>query len=755
MKKILFILLSLTAFYSCIKTPEMAAPYLEVNQDYIAVPSFSTECRISLESNTQWKLSVSEDWVETTLTSGVGNAALTFSVKDNEGEKRSCKLIIDDLLSKVSREIRIEQNGTKGPEYVSVASLRALEPASGSYSVTGGRLSAIVLTNYSSANYSSGQMAVGDSFSEAGSGINVKTPDGYVAYKQGSELDIDLAGATLSRQSGILTLELSSKPVQTPTSTVSITPCDVTFTQLMSGDYESMFVRVSNYQVTEDYIGGTFVRCPVLENEQGEHVRVSVREDASFSSTLYNRGKGSICGIAAPAVSAMPVLEPTREDDADLSRLRFGAPGVEQLPYVFSFLTYQDMDACPKYLKYYEQHYNPVTKLVQGIVAEDEDESVAATLELTCFGEDETKIANQRTSYWSESAGHDNIVCSGFVSQNCKTTPTAECGWWWSVPLKMTLPPRINISFGLAGTNYALREWLLSWSKDKHTWHPAESSVTIDMSRSEGPFYLYYTVPLVLTEPFSSGDVLYIKLCPQGDRAVVGSTGQDGHGSSCTVNLHSALVISEESEQRTKAPSDAFYFQPFDKLTAGMDYFYGDKLAAMLNYSGSEYAAWTEAKKPLLDFDTKDVYERPGYAQIGFVNEEKGGSRSSYKNYPGILVLPVLGEGGSFRLTFKAARYRNACVDRPGNRGSVPDIVHPDISKGVVRLFPEDTQAYFEETKTSIAQFSGMPYDKFRTYSLTIKGATPDTKIAFTSVPQSPEDMTRWFIDDITLYKDN
>ena len=755
MKKIILILIPVIALLSCTKVPEMASPYIEVNQDYVVVPSFSTACRISLESNTQWRLSVSENWVDATVTSGVGNASLSFTIHDNDGESRTCHVTINDLLSKVSRRIRIEQNGTKGTEYITIASLRAMEPASGVYPITGGRLSAIVLTDYSSANYPAGEMAIGDSFSDALSAINVKTPDGDVAYRQGSELDIDLSGAILSRKDGVLTLDLPSKPQQTLTSTVSISPCDVTFSQLMSGDYESMFVRVSNYQVTEEYIGGSFVRCPVLENEQNEHVKISVRENASFSSALYNRGKGSICGIAALPESGMPVLEPTKENDAELTRLRFGAPGVEELPYVFSFLTYQDVDACPKYLKYYEQHYNPVTKLVQGLVAEDEDESVAATLELTCFGEDETKIANQRTSYWSESAGHDNVVCSGFVSQNCKTTPTAECGWWWSVPLKMTLPSKINVTFGLAGTNYSLREWLLSWSKDKKNWHAADNSVIIDMSRSEGPFYLYYTVPLTLTETFNSGDVFYVKICPQGDRAVIGSTGQDGHGSSCTVNLHSALVISEESEQRTKTPSGAFYFQPFDKLTVGMDYFYGEKLAAMLNYSGEEYAAWTPDKSALLDADTKDVYERPGYAQIGFVNEERGGSRSSYKNYPGTLVLPALGEGGNYKLTFKAARYRNACVDRPGNRGSVPDIVHPDISKGVVRLLPEDTEAYFEETNSSIAQFSGMPYDKFRLFTLTVKGATPDTKIAFTSVPQSTEDMTRWFIDDITLYKDN
>ena len=752
MKKYIILFLSALALCSCAKGPEMPAPYVEVNQDYIVVPSFSIAYGITVESNTQWKLSVPESWVSASVTSGAGNADLVFSVQDNMGGARSCVVELSDLKSKVVKPIRIDQNGTNGPEYLPVATIRQME-TSGPHTLASGRLKAFVLSNYSEANYANGQMALGDSFTAPSSGINVLSADGYVAFEQGCEVDVDLKGAVLSRQDGVLTLALASRPQQTRTSTVSLVPCDVSYSQMQSGNYESMYVRIKNFQVLEEYVGGTYVRSPVLEDESDNHVRLAVREDASFSAAFYNRGKGDISGIARPLAGGMPVLEPTREDDAPFSRLRFGAPGVEELPYVFSFLTWQDLDGCPKYLIYHELTYNPATKLVQGVVAEDEDESVAATLELTAYGEDETKINGQKTWYWSEYAGHDNVMCTGFVSQDCKTTPTAECGWWWNVPLKTSLPAKINVSFGLAGTNYALREWLLSWSKDKRTWHPAESSVFIELSRTDGAYYLYYTVPLTLTESFNSGDTFYVKLCPQGSQGCNGGMGLDGHGSSCQINLHSALVISEEVEQRTKVPANAYYFEPFDRLTAGMDYFYGEKLAAMLNYSGGEYSEWTPAKKMLLDMDTRDVYERPGYAQIGFVNEERGGSRTEYRNYPGTLILPELGEGGDFTLSFKAARYRNACVDRPGNRVAVPDIVHPDISKGVVRLLPEDTEAVFEETKSATAQFSGMPYDKFKTYTLTIKGATAGTKIAFTSVAATSEDMTRWFIDDITLVK--
>lgn len=752
MKKYIYFIVALLALAACKKGPEMPMAYIEVDKDYIVVPSFSVNYAISVESNTQWKLSSSATWVTCSVSSGAGNSDLSFSIQDNLGDPRSCVLELVDNVSSLRKEIRIEQNGKNGPDYMPVSTIRKMEATSGSYTFNSGKLKAFVLSNYEAANYKAGQMAVGDSFTAPLSGINIKSCDGFVAYEQGSEVDIDLKGAILSRVDGILTLSLSSRPEQTRTSKVTLTPCEVTYDNLKSGDYESMYVRINNFQVLEEYVGGTFVRCPVLEDEAGNHVQLQVVEEAAFSAELYNRGKGNINGIATGMKSSMPALDPTIVDDAAFTRLRFGAPGVESLPYVFSFLAREDSDNTPKYIIYNELWYNPATQLVQGLVATDEDESIAATLELTAFGTDETKINSGHTHHWAESGGHDNIMCTGFVSQNCKTTPTAECGWWWSVPLKMSLPSKINFSFGLAGTDYSLREWKVSYSKDKKNWRDVES-VTIDLSRTGGTFYLYYTVAITLAEPFNSGDTFYVKLTPQGSQSCSGGMGLDGHGSSCQINLHCALVLSEEVEQRTKVPADAVYFQPFDKLTAGMDYFYGEKLAAMTNYSGEEYSAWTSPKKALLDLETKDVYERPGYAQIGFVNEERAGSRTAYNNYVGSLIIPELGQEGDFKLSFKAARYRHPCVDRPGLRTPVADIVNPDIAKGVVRLLPEGTKAYFEETKSATAQFSGMPYDKFKSYSLTIKNATPDTRICFTSAQATTSDFTRWFIDDITVTK--
>lgn len=752
MKKYIVAFIFFLALFSCAKGPDMPAPYVEVDQDCIVVPSFGITYRVSVESNTQWKLSISDSWVSTSDLDGAGNAELSFTIQENTGAARSCTVEIADIRSKVVRPIRFEQNGTRDPEYLSVAALRQME-TSDPRRLSGGRLVAFVLSRYPEANYEDGQMALGDSFTAPSSGINVITADGFVAFEQGCELEADLNGALLSRVDGILTLTLVSRPEKTRTSTVELVPCEVSFSQLQGGEYESMYVCIRDVQVVQEYVGGSFARCPELEDESGNHILLSVREDASFGAALYNRGRGDVCGIAGGVSGGMPVLRPTCEDDAAFSTQRFGPPGVEELPYVFSFLTWQQQDACPKYLVYHELTYNPETKLVRGVVAEDIDPSVGATLELTCYGADATKIQGQKTYYWAEAAGHDNVLCTGFVSQNCKTKPAAECGWWWNVPLKTSLPPNINVSFGLAGTDYSLSDWLLSWSKDKQTWHDAESIVRIDMSRTAGPYYLYYTVPLTLTENFDAGDTFYVKLCPQGSRGCIGVENLDGHGASCQINLHSALVISEELERHTRVPANAAYFEPFDKLTAGMDYFYGEKLAAMLNFSGKEYAEWDPAKQMLLDADTRDVYERPGYAQIGFVNEERAGQRTSYKNVPGTLVLPELTEAGDYTLSFKAARYRNACLDRLGNKGAVPDIVHPDISKGVVRLLPEGTQASFVETGTAVARFSGMPYDAFKTYTLTIKGATAGMKIAFTSVPTSSNDMTRWFIDDILLVK--
>ena len=142
-----------------------------------------------------------------------------------------------------------------------------------------------------------------------------------------------------------------------------------------------------------------------------------------------------------------------------------------------------------------------------------------------------------------------------------------------------------------------------------------------------------------------------------------------------------------------------------------------------------------------------DVYERPGYAQIGFVDTERSGSRREYHNTVGALESPALGVSGDLTLTLEAAAYRSPAI-RPGAAVTTPDVGSPDIPTGVIELVGGGLINGSETAKIQQMSTTGA----FSTHTFTILGATPQTRIRFTSAPAEGE-FSRWFIDNISVTK--
>ncbi len=98
---------------------------------------------------------------------------------------------------------------------------------------------------------------------------------------------------------------------------------------------------------------------------------------------------------------------------------------------------------------------------------------------------------------------------------------------------------------------------------------------------------------------------------------------------------------------------------------------------------------------------------------------------------------------GNLTVSFKAMMYRCPLI---GRDGTIPlDNVVAD--KIVVNVIGGGT--FDDGTKSRT--ISNVPYSEFQTQTLTIKGATADTQIEFTSPSDVPS--TRWFIDDICVSK--
>ena len=87
----------------------------------------------------------------------------------------------------------------------------------------------------------------------------------------------------------------------------------------------------------------------------------------------------------------------------------------------------------------------------------------------------------------------------------------------------------------------------------------------------------------------------------------------------------------------------------------------------MANYCGSDITSWAPSVKN--GISGENVRQRPGYAQIGYV-ETQAVARNAYKNSPGYLLTPALGTAGDLNLSFKAMATRPSPTvpkARPGN----------------------------------------------------------------------------------------
>lgn len=163
----------------------------------------------------------------------------------------------------------------------------------------------------------------------------------------------------------------------------------------------------------------------------------------------------------------------------------------------------------------------------------------------------------------------------------------------------------------------------------------------------------------------------------------------------------------------------------------------------MANYCGSNITSWAPSVKN--GISGENVRQRPGYAQIGYV-ETQAVARNAYKNSPGYLLTPALGTAGDLNLSFKAMAYKTFS-DRPKGKAGEPADKKGDLTTIVVEVTGGGTIG--GATRTTVENLSTTA---FNNYTLKIEGATASTRIKFTSDAASGE-FSRWFIDDICVTK--
>lgn len=729
---------AILAAWACQDDVDLPMPTLRMSTPTLVAPSFATTLSFSVDSNCDWEITVEgaeTSWVELSETSAVGNATIEAALTKNDTQTSRSVTITARSLSHpdVKDVLTVTQGAAAAEGYITIPDLKALA-AEGDYTVPDEvKMRGTVVSSVEDNNYFEHCIALQGS-PEPGTGITLRLDDIHY-YNIGEELEVDLKGAVVSRsaQNGVMELKPVSddRARRTETSQVILDATTITYEQLMSGVYESMYVGVySQVYVEEGHSldGMKVMDGLTMQTPDNDRFALIADQTASFGINAAPTGSGTLKGIAVPHDRTVGI-RPCTENDLRLTGIRFGASIGIKLPYVFSFYASSQANKDCKYITIKDGTFD---KQGTDFKAEDKDNNICAVLTARAIGRTSSDF---RMTHWADEGAHDNIPAKSMVAgQNCYFLLT--------LPLAQDMPAKFRVSFGLSGTGGAPRDWVLAYSNDNETFiTPDDNSTAISVTQpiSSSGFFFYYTVPLTPTINLTKGQTLYLKLYPTGKTSVNGGTA----GYNSDSRLHSCFAIEAIPSFRTAKPAGALYFEPFDNLTEGLDYLLGDKLAAMANYCGSDITSWAPSVKN--GISGENVRQRPGYAQIGYV-ETQAVARNAYKNSPGYLLTPALGTAGDLNLSFKAMAYKTFS-DRPKGKAGEPADKKGDLTTIVVEVTGGGTIG--GATRTSVENLSTTA---FNNYTLKIEGATASTRIKFTSDAASGE-FSRWFIDDICVTK--
>lgn len=714
---------------------DVALPMQSIALDTHAIlaPSFGTTLSFEVRANCDWQISVTGDdtsWAQLSRSEATGTATVAVAIGENAtSASRSLTLrVAAKRNAAVAEELNFVQASATSEGYLSVPDLRTLA-ADGDYTVTQEvKLRGIVVSSVQDNNYYDGCIAL-QSDLKPRCGITLRT-DETLYRNPGEELEIDLKGAVVgvNAETGVMELKPVSDDRVVRSETTQVTPeaLPVTYAQLASGDYESMYVSLDAQVVVSD-LNKVLSDNVTVQTADDERFTLYARQNSTFGIDAVPVGSGRLCGIAGVYDGNSVVMPCTAADFAAMNAPRFD--GGITLPYVLSIMTRTATNGDGKYVYYSGSNS---TGSIDGVSVTAMDGTGAnITAKLSSSG------GNLGFRYWTESSGHHNLPMKSWqeLDQNYALL---------TFPLNETIDGPFRFSFGWSASGSAPANWYLRYSNDNVTWYtPAPTDgphfvIPQGKTVGGGKNFFYWTIDIAPQIPLERRGTLYIRISPYDGTRVDRSGAAIGNGGE--IRLHSCAVVEKVPVFNTEKPAGAVYFEPFDNLTTGLDYRHGDKLAAMLNFCGSDISVWDAAVKNGLS--GTHVRQRPGYAQIGFV-ETQTVAHGSYTNNTGALMTPAFGASGTLTLSFDAMAYKNTSVFSSSGakdlKGDLKSVVVEVIGGGTIDGAAKKV-------------VSGLTYTEFNRFSLTIDGATASTAVRFTSEPASGE-FSRWFIDNICVTK--
>jgi hypothetical protein len=311
----------------CSKKDSLPAPALTLGMETLSATKAGGNIAFVVVSNTDWtvELPAGVPWIAGTVLKGSGNGNVSLTLLPNDAAPREATVKVNYGSS--FQSLKIQQGGFV-KTYITLTELRA----KGETTITQDLYVKGSLINDQVGGNSTSLKNI--YISDGTAGMCIRLIADATAMAVGTELEISLSGAVMSKYNGLLQINgLANANMSTTGKTTVIPAKSITAAQFKTGAYESMYVAIANVQVinadlSKTMVVGTAHTAIKMESSTGETFEMFNASFSEFKAMNVPQGSGTLKGIANINVATYQLIPQNRADFSEMTAARFGAAAV-------------------------------------------------------------------------------------------------------------------------------------------------------------------------------------------------------------------------------------------------------------------------------------------------------------------------------------------------------------------------------------------------------------------------------------------
>lgn len=342
----------LAAVVSCKeKEDDFGLANIGVGTESVIFTKDGGEQTVMLLSTRNWEAEITSsdgevDWLTLSPASGSPSSdsvKVVFTALPNTAEDRYATVTFN--AGAVKATVSVSQPGETAKQYDAIADLRALYQGEDVTITEDWTISGTVISNYRHANSGGLNNATSQKtvvIQDETAGISMYLVENNEDLALGDRVEVKVNGLTLQRyQNGSLQIDAVPMDRITKLSGGSqVEPKAISAADLVTGEYESQYVAVTDVQVVDSDLGKTFV----TQDSEGKDRHTSINfisrtgvkfllfssSYSTFGDELVPEGSGTLKGIAAVHGGDYQISITSTDDYADLTGERFDDSGFER-----------------------------------------------------------------------------------------------------------------------------------------------------------------------------------------------------------------------------------------------------------------------------------------------------------------------------------------------------------------------------------------------------------------------------------------